>query len=67
MATADQVKENLRSIETKVDSAVLGDVQAAIGNGFTTTWTTGLPENADSVEKALLVAVRLGQRSPTIQ
>jgi L-galactose dehydrogenase len=47
MATADQVKENLRSVETKVDPAVLSDVRAAIGNGFTTTWITGLPENAD--------------------
>lgn len=46
MASADQVKENLRSIETKVDPVVLSDVQAAIGNGFTTTWLTGLPENA---------------------
>ena len=47
MATADQVKENLRSVETKVDPVVLNDVRAAIGNGFTTTWITGLPENAD--------------------
>jgi L-galactose dehydrogenase len=53
MATADQVKENLRSVETKVDSAVLSEVRAAIGNGFTTTWTTGLPENADLAEKVI--------------
>lgn len=51
MATADQVKENLRSIETKINSTVLADVQTAIGNGFATTWTTGLQENADLVEK----------------
>jgi L-galactose dehydrogenase len=53
MATADQVKQNLRSIETKVDPAVLNEVRAAIGNGFTTIWTTGLPENADPVEEIL--------------
>jgi L-galactose dehydrogenase len=53
MATADQVKENLHSMETKVDSAVLSEVRAAIGNGFTTTWTTGLPENADLAEKVI--------------
>ena len=52
MATADQVKENLRSIETKTDPVVLSDVRAAIGNGFKTTWMTGLPENADSAEQA---------------
>ena len=53
MATADQVKMNLRSIETKVDPVVLGEVRAAIGNGFKTTWMTGLPENADSADQGL--------------
>ena len=53
MATADQVKENLRSIEQKIDPTVLSDVRAAIDNGFTTTWMTGRPENADIVEKIL--------------
>ncbi len=50
MATAEQVKENLRSIETKLDSVVLSDIRTAIGNCFATTWMTGLPENADPTE-----------------
>ena len=53
MATAEQVKENLRSIGEKVDPMVLSDVRAAIGSGFTTTWVTGLPENADLAEQLL--------------
>jgi L-galactose dehydrogenase len=50
MATAEQVKENLRSIETKLDSVLLSNIRAAIGNGFPKTWMTGLPENADPTE-----------------
>jgi|SRR5579871_226053 len=51
MATAEQVKENLRSVESAVNPAVLSEIQSAIGNGFTTTWLTGLPENADYTEE----------------
>lgn len=47
MATADEVERNVRAVSSAIDPHLLRTVRAAIGNGFATTWASGLPENAD--------------------
>ena len=47
MATPDEVLRNVRSATTPINPNTLRAVQAAIGNGFPSTWKSGLPENSD--------------------
>ncbi|MBB5060696.1 L-galactose dehydrogenase [Granulicella aggregans] len=47
MATAEEVERNVRAISGAANSDVLRTVRAVIGNGFATTWVSGLAENAD--------------------
>ncbi|MEO6981495.1 MAG: aldo/keto reductase [Edaphobacter sp.] len=46
MASAEQVKANVHAAEGPLDQQLLKEVLAAIGNGFATTWPSGLPENS---------------------
>lgn len=45
MSTADEVVQNVRAASRKVNGEALRAVRVAIGNGFATTWNSGLPEN----------------------
>ena len=45
LSSADEVKRNVAAIDQPADSAVLQAVLTAIGNGFASTWPSGLPEN----------------------
>ena len=47
MATADEVERNVRAVTSAADPDLLRAVRLAIGNGFATTWPSGLQENAD--------------------
>lgn len=46
MASAAEVRRNVEAASDPPDPAVLRAVCAAIGAGFPTTWSSGLPENA---------------------
>ena len=47
MSTADEVLRNVEASQREVDPGLLLEVQRAAGNGFVSTWPTGLPENDD--------------------
>jgi len=56
MSSADQVQANVRASERPLELELLKRVKEAIGNGFWTTWPSGLPENHDG-ESAEIVYV----------
>lgn len=45
MATVEEVKINVHAAKSSPDPDLLGELKMAIGNGFATTWPSGLPEN----------------------
>jgi L-galactose dehydrogenase len=45
MSSADEVKQNVAAITQPVDPTLMQAVLSAIGNGFASTWPSGLPEN----------------------
>jgi L-galactose dehydrogenase len=47
MATAEEVERNVKAVHQPIDTALLEKVLSAIGNGHSSTWSSGLPENAD--------------------
>ena len=47
MATAEEVRHNVNAAISDIDAEALQAVQAAMGHGFATTWSSGRPENAD--------------------
>ena len=46
MSSAQEVKQNVRAVMQPADPEVVRAVRAAIGNGFASTWPSGLPENS---------------------
>ncbi len=46
MSSADEIKQNVMAIAEDVDPKGIRDVRAAIGNGFASTWPSGLAENS---------------------
>ncbi|MDW5267698.1 MULTISPECIES: aldo/keto reductase [Acidobacteriaceae] len=47
MATAEEVKTNVLSAENALDLSLVSEVKKAIGEGFASTWPSGLPEHWD--------------------
>ena len=45
MATAEEVYRNVKTAQQPVDPALLHAVRAAVGNGFVSTWPSGLAGN----------------------
>jgi hypothetical protein len=45
MATQDEAKANLGSLQMKSDANLLAEIRSATGSAFAVDWPSGKPEN----------------------